>query len=108
MVNVARGYLQGEGPFPERLPWLILAGQFLHEFEQAVGRWAGVGGGGSRGLAGRHPFRRAGLGRPREHRLRERCLPPSSSGETPGVDPIDGVHAVCRENVATDDRFPGG
>ena len=40
MVNVARGYLQGEGPFPERLPWLILAGQFLHEFEQAVGRWA--------------------------------------------------------------------
>lgn len=40
MVSVARGYLQGEGPFPERLPWLILAGQFLHEFEQAVGRWA--------------------------------------------------------------------
>jgi PadR family transcriptional regulator, regulatory protein AphA len=40
MVDVARGYLQGEGPFPERLPWLIVAGQFLHEFEQAVGRWA--------------------------------------------------------------------
>ncbi len=39
-VGVARGYLQGEGPFPERLPWLILAGQFLYEFEAAVGRWA--------------------------------------------------------------------
>ena len=39
-VNVARGYLQGDGPFPERLPWLILTGRFLHEFEQAVGRWA--------------------------------------------------------------------
>ena len=39
-VDIPRGYLQGEGPFPERLPWLILAGQFLHEFTHAVGRWA--------------------------------------------------------------------
>lgn len=39
-VEISRSYLQGEGPFPERLPWLILAGQFLDEFTRAVGRWA--------------------------------------------------------------------
>lgn len=39
-VSIPRGYLQGEGPFPERLPWLILTGHFLHEFAHAVGRWA--------------------------------------------------------------------
>ncbi len=38
-VGVCREYLEGEGPFPERLPWLILAGQFLNEFTHAVGRW---------------------------------------------------------------------
>ena len=35
-----RGYLEGRGPFPERLPWLILTGRFLLEFDEAVGRWA--------------------------------------------------------------------
>ena len=45
-----------------------------------------VGGRGGRGLAGRHPFRRAGLGRPREHRRPERRLSPPSSGEAPDVD----------------------
>jgi DNA-binding PadR family transcriptional regulator len=39
-VGVSRGYLDGQGPFPERLPWLILVGQFLTEFDQAVARWA--------------------------------------------------------------------
>ena len=28
------------GPYPERLPWLILAGKFLEEFDLAVDRWA--------------------------------------------------------------------
>ena len=32
-------YLSGTGPYPERLPWLILAGRFLDEVEQAVDRW---------------------------------------------------------------------
>ncbi|HUQ63648.1 MAG TPA: PadR family transcriptional regulator [Acidimicrobiales bacterium] len=39
-VEIPRGYLEGKGPFPERLPWLILAGQFLTEFTAAVHRWA--------------------------------------------------------------------
>lgn len=38
-VVVCREYLEGKGPFPERLPWLILAGRFLYEFEEAVMRW---------------------------------------------------------------------
>lgn len=39
-VDISRGYLQGEGLFPERLPWLILTGRFLQEFNDAVRRWA--------------------------------------------------------------------
>jgi DNA-binding PadR family transcriptional regulator len=39
-VEIPRGYLEGKGPFPERLPWLILAGQFINEFTEAVLRWA--------------------------------------------------------------------
>ena len=36
---IPRGYLEGTGAFPERLPWLILVGKFLDEFEMAVERW---------------------------------------------------------------------
>ena len=32
-------YLEGRGPFPERLPWLILTGRFLDELDLAVERW---------------------------------------------------------------------
>jgi DNA-binding PadR family transcriptional regulator len=39
-VDIPRGYLQGQGPFPERLAWIMLSGQFLKEFTFAVGRWA--------------------------------------------------------------------
>ncbi len=39
-VAICREYLEGEGPFPERLPWLIVAGRFLDEFTHAVARWA--------------------------------------------------------------------
>lgn len=39
-ADISRGYLNGEGLFPERLPWLILTGQFLQEFNDAVSRWA--------------------------------------------------------------------
>ena len=38
-VNICREYLEGEGPYPERLPWLIVAGRFLYEFDEAVMRW---------------------------------------------------------------------
>jgi DNA-binding PadR family transcriptional regulator len=37
---INRGYLEGQGPFPERLPWLLLCGRFLHEMMDAVDRWA--------------------------------------------------------------------
>lgn len=39
-IAIPRGYLQGQGPFPERLAWIILSGQFLKEFTFTVGRWA--------------------------------------------------------------------
>jgi DNA-binding PadR family transcriptional regulator len=39
-VEICRGYLDGEGPFPERLPWIILAGTFLDEYVEALERWA--------------------------------------------------------------------
>jgi DNA-binding PadR family transcriptional regulator len=39
-AGISSGYLQGEGPFPERLPWLILSGGFLEEMLLAVERWS--------------------------------------------------------------------
>ena len=38
--DISRSYLEGEGAFPERLPWLILCGRFLQEMMDAVERWA--------------------------------------------------------------------
>lgn len=38
-ADIARAYLDGGGPFPERLPWLVLCGQFLEEFDIMVERW---------------------------------------------------------------------
>ena len=39
-AGVPQSYLDGEGPFPERLPWLLLVGQFLVDFYVMVERWA--------------------------------------------------------------------
>jgi PadR family transcriptional regulator AphA len=39
-AGIPREYLERRGGYPERLPWLILAGRFLDEIEQAVDRWA--------------------------------------------------------------------
>lgn len=39
-AEIPRGYLRGDGPFPERLPWLILVGQFLNEFTALVADWS--------------------------------------------------------------------
>jgi PadR family transcriptional regulator AphA len=38
--DIPREYLDGRGPFPERLPWIILVGEFLDEFVAMVGDWA--------------------------------------------------------------------
>jgi DNA-binding PadR family transcriptional regulator len=38
--GIPEEYLEGRGGYPERLPWLILAGKFIDEMEQAVDRWA--------------------------------------------------------------------
>ena len=40
-ARVPEAYLAGKGPFPERLPWLLLVGQFLVDFYVMVERWAG-------------------------------------------------------------------
>ena len=38
--GIPQEYLEGRGRYPERVPWLILAGKFLDDIEQAVDRWA--------------------------------------------------------------------
>jgi len=38
--GIPQEYLEGRGGFPERLPWLVLAGKFLDDIEQTVDRWA--------------------------------------------------------------------
>ncbi len=38
--GIPEGYLAGEGPFPDRLPWLIICGQLLQEFTDAIDRWS--------------------------------------------------------------------
>lgn len=40
-VAIARGYLTGDGPFPERLAHTMLVGRFLADFEDMVREWAG-------------------------------------------------------------------
>ena len=37
---ICRGYLDGQGPFPERLPWLILTGQYLQSMTDMTRAWA--------------------------------------------------------------------
>jgi DNA-binding PadR family transcriptional regulator len=39
-VEVARSYLAGTGPFPERAAVLALTGRFMTDFVDMVGRWA--------------------------------------------------------------------
>jgi DNA-binding PadR family transcriptional regulator len=39
-VEVARSYLDGTGPFPERAAVLALTGRFMTDFAEMVGRWA--------------------------------------------------------------------
>jgi PadR family transcriptional regulator, regulatory protein AphA len=39
-AGIPHEYLEGRGGYPERLPWLILAGRFLDDMQQAVDRWA--------------------------------------------------------------------
>ena len=39
-AGLSESYLAGTGPFPERLPWLIVTAAFLQEMIDAVERWA--------------------------------------------------------------------
>ncbi|HUQ40821.1 MAG TPA: PadR family transcriptional regulator [Acidimicrobiales bacterium] len=39
-AGISEGYLEGSGPFPERLPWLVLAGRFLTDFLVMVDQWS--------------------------------------------------------------------
>jgi len=39
-AGIAREYLQAQGSFPDRLPWLILTGRLLDEHVLAIRRWA--------------------------------------------------------------------
>jgi DNA-binding PadR family transcriptional regulator len=38
--NISQEYLDGRGRYPERLPWLVLVGQFLDDFLAFVEQWA--------------------------------------------------------------------
>jgi len=39
-MRVAPSYVQGTGPFPERLPILVLTGRFLDDYLEMIDRWA--------------------------------------------------------------------
>ena len=39
-AGVPQAYLEGKGQFPDRLPWLLLVGQFLIDYYQMIERWA--------------------------------------------------------------------
>ena len=39
-ADIPRAYLEGRGAFPERLPWLLLGGEFLARLNSAVSEWA--------------------------------------------------------------------
>jgi PadR family transcriptional regulator, regulatory protein AphA len=39
-VQVANSYLEGTGPYPERLPILVLTGRFLDDYVEMIDRWA--------------------------------------------------------------------
>ena len=39
-VDIPLSYLEGRGNFPERLPWLLLGGEFLSRFNDAIAGWA--------------------------------------------------------------------
>lgn len=39
-VDIPLSYLEGRGNFPERLPWLLLGGEFLSRFNDAIADWA--------------------------------------------------------------------
>jgi DNA-binding PadR family transcriptional regulator len=38
--TISQEYLDGDGPYPERLPWLVLVAQFLDDFLVFVEEWA--------------------------------------------------------------------
>lgn len=38
-VEISGGYLEGRGPFPDRLAWNILCGEFVSGFNDLVERW---------------------------------------------------------------------
>lgn len=38
--NIPHEYLEDRGGYPERLPWILITGQFLTEWEQMIDRWA--------------------------------------------------------------------
>ncbi|MDT4918920.1 MAG: hypothetical protein QOH89_3620, partial [Pseudonocardiales bacterium] len=39
-AGLSQAYLDGRGSFPERLPWLILVGRFITDFDVMVDEWA--------------------------------------------------------------------
>ena len=39
-VEVGSSYLEGEGPYPERLADLVLTGRFLDDYLEMLDRWA--------------------------------------------------------------------
>jgi DNA-binding PadR family transcriptional regulator len=38
--TIPHEYLENRGGYPERLPWILLTGQFLMEWEQMIDRWS--------------------------------------------------------------------
>lgn len=39
-IDIPRSYLRGDAGFPDRLPWILLSGEFLKRFTFMVAEWA--------------------------------------------------------------------
>lgn len=82
--GIPHEYLEGRGPYPERLPWLILTGRFLDEFDNAVERWLDWATDVVRS-ARRHLDCRAGLRGPSGHGPAGRRDPRAASASATGL-----------------------
>ncbi|MGQ0832680.1 MAG: PadR family transcriptional regulator [Microthrixaceae bacterium] len=38
--NIPHEYLENRGDYPQRLPWILITGQFIVEWEQLIDRWS--------------------------------------------------------------------
>ncbi len=114
-VQVGREYVSASGPYPDRLPVLVLTSRFLDDYLELVDRWCDLGHGGGGGLAGPARGRDPGPGRAGRDRPAGRGPGPPARGRraragSSGADRLnrgEGVAVVAQEVDQGPGRCPG-